>query len=590
MKSTDTPKPRLTTPWTELAESGRVETPYPRPHRVRDGWICLNGDWDYAVLPGHSGPPNRWDGKIRVPFPIESYLSGVQRAVSPSETLWYRNEIDVPQLPDGHRLLLHFEAVDWCAEVAVNGQPAGRHRGGFDPFCCDLTPFVEGESGTKTLELTVAVTDPTDTGSQPRGKQTLEPKGIWYTAVTGIWQTVWLEVVPACSIRDLDIQVDAFEGLVQLRAELDGSGAASIRWSCPTEDGSFHTNSEPYCTAEIRIETPRRWSPDDPHLYPLEVELLDADGLVLDRVTSYFALRSVSVGKGPSGLPCMLLNGEPIFPFGPLDQGWWPDGLLTPPCDDALLYDIVTTRRLGFNLIRKHVKVEPARFYHHCDRLGILVWQDIPNGHAPGETIRPEALSDVERSPEAQAQFEAELSAIIRSRRHFPCIVTWVPYNEGWGQCLTEHVTSLVRALDPTRLCNSTSGWTDRGVGDFLDVHRYPGPLMEVGDGSRIPVLGEFGGLGLPIPGRLWQQENNWGYRGYSELTEFRDAYSALLTQLEPLIRSGLAAAVYTQTTDVEGEVNGLLTYDRQELKLDQDSACRRHTALIRAFQDGPDV
>jgi hypothetical protein len=552
----DSPK---TTPWTPEA------TPlpeYPRPLMQREAWTNLNGSWDYAITPADAdAPPKRWDGQIRVPFCVESLLSGVQEPLRPDEALWYQRRFEAPD-PAGGRLLLHFGAVDWRATVWVNGTEIGSHEGGYDPFTFDITDAARpGADNT----LTVRVWDPTDTGTQPRGKQVLHPEGIWYTAVSGIWQTVWLEPVGPASFTSPGISADWAARTVRIEPEFAGD-TDGLRYSAAiTRPGTSVATAPTAASAPttVHFDDPDAWSPDEPNLYEV-VLTLSRRGEVVDEVKTYFAFREIRLGQDEQGVTRLFLNGEPLFMFGPLDQGWWPDGLYTAPTDEALRSDIERTRAFGFNMARKHVKAEPARWYYWADRLGLMVWQDMPSGDdyiGPGDP-------DITRTPESEATYRKEWAAIIDSLRHHPSIVAWVPFNEGWGQFKTNEIIGWTATLDPTRLVDGPSGWADRGGGNMHDAHMYPGPGMFPLEDERASVLGEFGGLGLPVEDHLWQQNDNWGYRTYGGQEELRKNYQNLVENLRPLIGRGLAAAVYTQTTDVEGEVNGLLTYDRRVDKM----------------------
>lgn len=578
----------LRTRWAARVDPKLPHPEYPRPQMTRPDWTNLNGPWDHAITPKEAARPATWDGPILVPFPVQSQLSGVQRHVSPEQALWYRRSLPPLELPSGSRILLHFGAVDWECEVFLDGRSVGRHRGGYDPFTLDLTGAWQGRAGA---ELAVRVWDPTDTGSQPRGKQVTDPRGIWYTPVTGIWQTVWLETVPAASIASLKPVPDLDDRSLGLTVSLRGDSAGHTVRAVARDAGREVARAEGPASGTTRplrlsLPEPRAWRPDDPHLYDLRVELLDAAGRTVDAVDSYFGMREIALGPDRNGVPRLLLNGEPLFHYGPLDQGWWPDGLYTAPTDEALVSDLEVTKQLGFNTVRKHVKVEPARWYWHCDRLGLLVWQDLPTGFVrgePGAHVAAGAPEDWKRPADSAAQWDAELAAMLRFTQPFPSVVLYVPHNEGWGQHDTNAVADRVKALDPTRLVNAVSGWQDRGGGDLLDVHLYPGPGMEpVADHpGRAVVLGEFGGLGLPLEDHLWWREKrNWGYRTYQDRGELFANYQRLLHSLRPMIHRGLSAAIYTQTTDVEGEVNGLLTYDRETVKFDPAALRRLHRDL----------
>ena len=578
----------LMTRWAKEVSPDNVLPEYPRPQMVRDekSWTNLNGLWDYAIRPKDAGPPIEeadWDGKILVPFCVESALSGVKKTVGPDNMLWYRRRVPRSELPDKGRLLLHFGACDWHTTVSVNGFKVGEHKGGYDPFTFDVT---EAFGTTKDIsdEILISVWDPTDASYQPRGKQVQEPRGIWYTSVTGIWQTVWLERVPEASIESLaitsDLEVGAFYLQAKVRGKTDGL-RLSVR-TVPDDGGARGSGvDDTNKPLAIMIEKPQPWSPDHPKLYHLIVELSGARGVV-DKVQTYAAFRKIEVKKDVDGFNRLFLNNEPLFQYGPLDQGWWPDGLYTAPTDDALKYDIEMTKKLGFNMARKHVKVEPARWYYWCDKLGLLVWQDMPNGDRHIRRDQP----DIKRSKESEENFRREWQAIMDANSNHPSIITWVPFNEGWGQFKTNEILNWTKKHDPTRLVDGPSGWTDRGGGDLHDMHRYPGPSMFPVSEERASVLGEFGGLGWPVKDHLWWDKRNWGYRTYQTQAELQQNYETLMHKLRPLIGQGLAAAIYTQTTDVEGEVNGLMTYDRALVKLDAE----RVTKLHKRFYEPPPI
>ncbi len=555
----------LMTKWADEVSPDQVHPEYPRPQMVRDRWLNLNGLWDYAIAAQDRPQPREFDGQILVPFPIESALSGVMKSVGPDSRLWYRRTFEVPQeWGEGNRILLHFGAVDWDAAVWVNGLKVGSHQGGYDPFTFDVTHAIKPE---QPQTIIVSVWDPTDTGTQPRGKQVRNPRGIWYTPVTGIWQTVWLEPVPRRAIEGVKLtpDVDNARLLVTIGTKLTRSDNVTVEVSA---NGEVVATAKGLNEIEVPIPDPHLWSPDDPFLYDVKITLGRFDlPEITDVVQCYVGMRKISVAKDEEGINRLFLNGKPLFQYGPLDQGWWPDGLYTAPTDEALKYDIEVTKQLGCNMARKHVKVEPARWYYWCDKLGLLVWQDMPSGDRYIRRNEP----DIERTKESAEQFELEWSRIIEAFRNHPSIVMWVPFNEGWGQYDTARIVELTRKLDPTRLVNNASGWTDRGVGDVHDIHSYPGPAAPPLEESRAAVLGEFGGLGLPIRGHTWQDEKNWGYRSYESREALTDAHLTLIANLRPLIAGGLAAAVYTQTTDVEIEVNGLMTYDRAIIKMDAD-------------------
>ena len=594
----------LMTKWAREVSPEKVHPEYPRPQMVREGWLNLNGLWDYAIKPKDASRPDSFDGQILVPFPVESALSGVMKPVGPDNRLWYRRTFTVPEKWTAHkkRLLLHFGAVDWDATVWVNGKEVGNHKGGYDPFTFDITDALKSDG---EQEIVLSVWDPTDAGTQPRGKQVRKPGGIMYTAVTGIWQTVWLEPVNPVYIESIQMTPDIDAGVLRLKVEVGGD---------VSDPGLYNVNvtlvgNPPQRVSETRgqratgitvggineelqvvIKEPTLWSPDQPHLYDLDIVLgrkeseeeTQPGGRMVfyefaDRVRTYFAMRKISLGKDEDGILRLCLNNKPLFQYGPLDQGWWPDGLYTAPTDEALRYDIEVTKKLGMNMARKHVKVEPDRWYYWCDKLGLLVWQDMPSGDRGIGGREP----DIKRTEESAKQYDLELTRMIQAFGNHTSIIMWVPFNEGWGQFDTPRVVDMIKKLDPSRLVDNASGWTDRRVGDVIDVHSYPGPAVPRLEEKRASVLGEFGGLGLPIPGHTWQAEKNWGYRSFSTRDDLTNAYLDLIRKLHPMTGAqGLSAAVYTQTTDVEVEVNGLMTYDREIIKMDPETVASANKAL----------
>ncbi len=568
---------RPMTRWAAQIQVDNVLPEYPRPQMQRPRWMNLNGLWQFAIRPqDDQGKPDQWDGSILVPFAVESALSGVGRTVGPQQRLWYRRTWQVPAewRSDGQRVLLHFEACDWQTTVWVNGRKLGEHRGGYDPFSFDVTDAL-ADAGEQ--EIIISAWDPTDSQWQPRGKQVQKPHGIYYTAVTGLWGTVWAEPVPTAHIESLKITPDVDAGQVSIEARC--TGGAQLQVEVLDGDGQTiaQAHAAPDATLTLPITNARLWSPDDPYLYNLKVTLA-GDAGAADELTSYFGMRKIALQRDDAGVLRLALNNNILFQFGPLDQGWWPDGLYTAPSDEALRYDIDITKQLGFNMIRKHVKVEPRRWYTWCDRIGMLVWQDMPSGDRGIKRDQP----DIVRGADSAANYEREYQAMIDTLYNHPCIVMWVPFNEGWGQFDTARIVQWTKDYDPTRLVNNTSGWADRGVGDVNDMHKYPGPGMPEPEEKRAVVLGEFGGLGLPLAGHTWQDEKNWGYRSYENLESLQAAILDLLAKTPPLIQLGLSAAVYTQTTDVEIEVNGLMTYDRAVLKVDPQT----FSAAVRKLYD----
>ncbi|MBO5074905.1 MAG: beta-galactosidase [Bacteroidales bacterium] len=573
---------RIMTQWGENLDPSEVLPEYPRPQMVRGEWMNLNGLWEYAITPAEA-EPDKMDGNILVPFAVESALSGVGRAVGENEALWYEREFIVPEEWAGQRVQLNFGAVDWKAEVYVDGAFVGEHTGGYAPFSFDVTDML---AKGKKHSLKVKVTDRTDKWFQPRGKQVSQPEGIWYTAVTGIWQTVWMEPVPASHIDSYYAVADIDEGTlaVTVDAALEDGDVVEV---VLLADGAPVAKAE---GREVTLAVPemRLWSPSDPYLYDLEIKVL-RDGVAADAVKGYTAMRKISYAADKDGHKRMLLNNEPLFQYGPLDQGWWPDGLYTAPSDEALAFDIEKTKEMGFNMIRKHVKVEPARWYWHCDRLGMLVWQDMPsiadNSTNVWDNRTYENGTDTPVSDDAKANYYKEWGEIMSAFKVFPCIVTWVPFNEAWGQFDTEEVVKFTRAQDPTRLINYASGGNFvKCSGDILDLHNYPHPEMYLYDKDYINVLGEYGGIGWPVEGHLWQPDRNWGYVQFKSADEVLDTYEKYADMLIDLIDDGFAGAIYTQTTDVEIEVNGLMTYDRKVVKLDMERLSAINRKVIESM------
>lgn len=560
---------RLATHWTGEVSPSNARPEYPRPTLRREDWLSLNGLWNYAIT-ARDAEPVTYDGQILVPYPIESALSGVADTVGQSRTLWYQRSFAIPGDWSAERVLLHFEAVDWETRVWVNGQEVGWHRGGYDPFSFDITAALQ-EGATQSL--TVAVWDPTDGGTQPRGKQVREPGGIFYTSVTGIWGTVWLEPIPVAAIRDYAVvsDIDAGEAMIVVAAEAEEDDIVEV--VVLAGDEVLASGSGAVATPiTVPITDPHLWTPDDPFLYDLRIRLL-RDGRVLDETDGYFGMREISVGPDEDGVTRLLLNDRFVFQSGTLDQGYWPDGLYTAPTEEAMVYDLEMTKAMGFNMLRKHVKVEPRTFYYWCDRLGLLVWQDMPNANIPHESRGSDTASD----PEATAQFERELIRVVSGLRNHPSIVMWVPFNEGWGQYDSERIVELIRATDPTRLVNHASGWYERGAGDVVDRHHYPDPEPPLPEPDRAAVQGEFGGLGFNLAGHTWHEEG-WGYDLFPDretLTQrFEDFFQIIQTAVA---ENGLSASVYTQTTDIESENNGLMTYDREIAKIEPQAVALAH-------------
>ena len=608
---------------------GRDVTPdnawrsYPRPQLKRERWLNLNGLWDYAIAKAAAPQPARMDGQILVPYPVESKLSRVARKVTPDDRIWYRRSFSVPQDWAGEHVMLNFGAVDFAATIWVNGAVVGSHKGGFDTFGFDITDYLKPGRN----ELVVQVADPTSAGTQPRGKQILDPSGIWYTAVSGIWQTVWLEPVPKLHIDDVRATPDIDRGVVDVAVALSGWANDTDAVKLTASAGGkviASTITRANRRATLAVPNARLWSPDDPYLYDLKAELVTvADpyagqnerdrkaydarftagedwtyaaariaGVPRDTVDTYFAMRKISIGPGRvAGQPAMLLNNKPLFQNGTLDQGWWPDGLYTPPSEEAMKSDLVFLKKAGFNMLRKHIKIEPARYYYDADHLGMLIWQDMPSGGGEDQFVTGTSRSQAVLSSDAMAENQNELAAMIGDLRAFPSIVMWVVNNEGWGQYDSATLTRYVKGMDPSRLVDADSGWLDVAPGDsdVFDIHTYEDvPNTPTRQSMRAIVIGEYGGIGMPVAGHIWRPgKKNWGYQ---VATGEEDYLARFRRKMAGVIRAaredGLSASIYTQTTDVEDEINGLLTYDRARAKAPPEAL----SAIAAPLQALPDA
>lgn len=575
---------KIRTPWAEQIDVNNVWKEYPRPIMERTAWKNLNGLWSYAVKPKGEAQPTKWDGEILVPFCIESSLSGVGKTLGDKNELWYNRTFTVPAQWKKQNVLLHFGAVDWKADVWVNDVKVGSHTGGYVPFSFDITQALKAGENT----LTVRVWDPTDRGYQPRGKQVCNPDGIWYTPVSGIWQTVWLEPVAPMHIENLRILPNVDANTVTVTVQKSVECPAMMAEVKVLDGGKLVAaargiNNEP---VEVRMpENPKLWSPDSPFLYDLEVTIYK-DGKPVDSVKSYAAMRKISTKRDDNGIVRMQLNNKDLFQFGPLDQGWWPDGLYTAPSYEAMIFDIDKTKEWGFNMIRKHIKVEPAAWYTYCDRKGIIVWQDMPSGDRNPEWQMHQYFTGTElkRSAESEACYRKEWKEIMDFLYSYPCICTWVPFNEAWGQFKAPEIAEWTKQYDPSRLVNPASGGNFYHCGDIVDLHNYPGPRMYLYDGERANVLGEYGGIGLALEGHLWKPDRNWGYVQFKNSKEVTDEYVKFGNELLKYIKQGFTAAVYTQTTDVEIEVNGVMTYDRKVMKMDEKRLRKMNDEIVNSL------
>ena len=561
---------KIKTSWGEQLDPKNVLPEYPRPIMERNDWKNLNGLWKYAITPKGTPAPAAYQGDILVPFAVESSLSGVGKMINEKEELWYQRTFDVPSAWRGKQILLHFGAVDWKAEVWVNDVKVGEHTGGFTPFYFDITSVLNKGNN----DLVVKVWDPSDRGEQPRGKQIANPHGIWYTPVTGIWQTVWLEPVATQYITNLKTTPDIDNNSVKVEVAANTTSADKVE--VKVFDGkNLVAKGAALNGVPVELAMPanaKLWSPDSPFLYNMEVTLYK-DGKAIDQVKSYTAMRKFSIRKGQNGITRLQLNNKDYFQFGPHDQGWCPDGLYTAPTDEALVYDLKKTKDFGYNMVRKHVKVEPARWYTHCDQLGLIVWQDMPNGGPSPQWQARNYFNGTEviRSAASEANYRKEWKEIIDCLYSYPSIAVWVPFNEAWGQFKTPEIVAWTKEYDPSRLVNPASGGNHYTCGDILDLHHYPGPNMFLYDPRRATVLGEYGGIGLVVEGNTWvNDKKNWGYVKFNTSDEVTNEYIKYGKHLLELIRKGFSAAVYTQTTDVEGEINGLMTYDRKVIKMNE--------------------
>ncbi|MBR6196261.1 MAG: beta-galactosidase [Bacteroidaceae bacterium] len=576
---------RLLTPWANRIDKENVLGEYPRPIMERSEWQNLNGYWDYAICDSDAVAPTEYDGKILVPFCLESYLSGVKQSLDSNQSLWYRRTFTVPEKWLGKRLILHFGAVDWRADVWVNNHHLTCHEGGYTSFSIDITDAL----CDSVQELVVRVWDPTDDGFQLRGKQVKEPRTIYYTSVTGIWQTVWIEPVNDIHFSRVVSTPDFDNGILRVFAATTGEADDCTVNVNVMYDDELVTSVSGTASDSIAIDFHDdfyTWTPENPNLYDLRIELMRGED-TLDVVQSYAAMRKYSFGKDRSGRKIMLLNNTPVFMYGPLDQGYWPDGLYTAPTDSALLFDIQKIKDCGFNMVRKHLKVEPARWYTYCDRIGLIVWQDIPSGDSAiaVDNHLPTKVPYNLRSEESAQDYMNELKDIIDQLNPYPCISTWVLFNEGVGQFNTKEIARWTKEYDPTRYVNAASGGNYHYAGDILDSHHYPSPFICVSSRNYVLAIGEFGGLGYAAAGHTWGN-SFWSYQNYGSLSQLQKYYEIYTSYLYALKYQGLCAAVYTQLTDVESEINGIMTYDRKKMKMDEDVLFRINQFVINSSSE----
>ncbi len=581
----------LKTIWTDSVLKDHEYPEYPRPQLRRGKWLSLDGLYEYCITSLDAPHMEEPQGLICVPFPIESKLSGVEKSLMPDEKLWYKRSFQIPEEWKSSRVILHFGAVDWKATVYINQKKVLEHTGGYYPFEVDITNYLKREENL----LVVEVWDPTDTYHQEKGKQVLKPGGMWYTPTSGIWQTVWLEPVPEAHIKSIRITPDIDNSTCCIRVNAEGIKSSTFVRASAYDCGQITASMvfPPDKDCSLFIQAPNLWSPDDPFLYDLRVELLEGSQ-VIDKVESYFGMRKFSTGMDKDGTPRLMLNNKPIFMNGVLDQGFWPDGLYAAPCDEALLYDIGAVKKLGFNTIRKHIKVEPLRWYYHCDRVGMIVWQDMISGGSKlsNRTININGIKaalgtrwkdDNYGSYKAlgryykasRENYKKELDELLDTLYNCTCIGLWVPFNESWGQFNAKETGEYIKQKDPSRIVDHASGWFDQNGPDLYSTHIYfrkiKAPSKEHTQG-RPWVVSEYGGYNLKIQDHLHNPEKQYGYKNHKTMEELLAAYTALMErQVLPLIKKGLSGAIYTQLTDVEEETNGFLTYDRKVMKLDPE-------------------
>ena len=576
---------RIKTKWGNNLKPENVWQEYPRPQLERKDWLNLNGIWHYSITDIDSKKPEKFDQNILVPFCLESSLSGVMKPLNETQILWYYKEFEIPKKWKDKNIIIHFNAVDWKSELYINDDKIGEHYGGYSEFNFDITKNLK----TGKNKLILKVWDPSDTGYQPIGKQCLDPKVIWYTSISGIWQTVWLEPVNKQYIKKLEINNNYDNKEIKINCLLNTEEKLPLEMSLIYKEKEILKQkgiSNTEIALKISEENFHPWSPTEPNLYIIKIEIFDESNKLIDSILSYTTIRKIEQRKDENGYYRIYLNNKPIFNMGTLDQGYWPDGLYTPPSEEAMIYDINKLKELGFNTIRKHVKIEPYRYYYHCDKIGMLIWQDMPSGDRKPNSWEYHHLNtgdDVKRSEESKNNYYNEWSEIIDNLKFFQCIIIWIPFNEAWGQFDTEKVVNFTHNKDPTRLINAASGGNHRICGNFLDLHHYPEPSQYLKVDNLINILGEFGGLGLDIKGHTWKGDN-WGYRTFKTKEEITEKYEEYINLIINSFK-GFSAAIYTQTTDVEIEINGLITYDRAEMKIIEDRIKAANEKIINSLK-----
>ena len=578
---------KIKTKWGQNLNPEKIWPEYPRPQLERKDWLNLNGPWFYSITDSDYIKPEKYDGIILVPFSLESSLSGIKGTFTENQFLWYEKEIEIPEKWEKKTILLHFGAVDWKCELFINEIKIGEHIGGYTSFYFDITTKIQKGKN----KITLKVIDPTNRSYQPVGKQTLNPGSIWYTPISGIWQTVWLEPVDQHYIEKIDVDNDYDNKTIKLNFRINSSIKLPINITLKFQEKIIMKTigkSNEEISIILQDEDFHPWSPSEPNLYYIQAELYSEVGYMYDSIISYTTIRKIESKKDSSGYFRIYLNNKPLFNMGTLDQGYWPDGLYTPPSEEAMIYDIKKLKDLGFNTIRKHIKVEPYRYYYQCDKIGMLLWQDMPSGDIAGSSWNPNKIDggkDKDRSQISKDNYYKEWADIIDNLKFFQCIIVWVPFNEAWGQFDTEHVVEFTKNKDPLRLINPASGGNHRICGHILDIHKYPAPAQFLKVDNMINVLGEYGGLGLEIKNHSWK-EDNWGYVVLKSKEELTYRYKEYIDLLVNFIKTGFSAAIYTQTTDVESEINGLITYDREEVKVFEKSIKEANEMLIASLKE----
>jgi len=578
---------KIKTRWGKNLNPEKVWQEYPRPQLERKEWLNLNGPWLYSISQSNDSTPENYDGKILIPFPLESSLSGVMRNFTENQTLWYEKIINIPKKWRKKNILLHFGAVDWKCELFFNDFKIGEHIGGYSAFYFNITKYIKKGKN----KIVLKVIDKTDKNYQPVGKQNSTAEKIWYTPVSGIWQTVWLEPVNEYYIKQIETNNDFDNKEIRIKFIINSNIKLKIYFTLLYENkaiGSYYGETNEIISVRIPDEDFHPWSPSNPNLYNIKAKLYSKYYYLYDSIISYVIIRKIESKRDSNGYLRIYLNNKPLFNMGTLDQGYWPDGLYTPPSEEAMIYDIKKLKDLGFNTIRKHIKIESYRYYYQCDKIGMLLWQDMPSGDIRGSTWNYTDINggqDRNRTKASKQNYYKEWGEIIENLKFFQCIIIWVPFNEGWGQFDTEKVVNFTKKQDPSRLINSASGGNYRICGDFLDLHNYPEPDQYLMETNLINVLGEYGGLALEIKNHTWEGDN-WGYEELIDKDELTYYYKEFIDMLIDYVKTGFSAAIFTQTTDVETEINGLITYDREVIKINENEITKYNKKVIDSLKE----